>query len=123
MIYQGEDVEVDMTLTENGTSVDINTLTNLIIVLFQRDEIKAVYSLNDISYDTDGNIEVVDATNGEVRFLLDEDVTENLEAREVFLEIATSTSDSRWSDGNWDSISNGEKLVDVEESFTKEIGG
>lgn len=115
--YQGEDIEIDLTITEDDTPVDIGTLDNLIVHFYQRNT-NVKYVLNDISETFEDYLEVLDASNGEVRVQMKREVTSNLENRDLRLEVKIIVNEVDWTDSERHSIGNGVRIAEVKASKT-----
>lgn len=95
VIYRGQSAPIDITLQDDdGTPLNINTLDDIWVTIYHHTSKIVMETYRDSL----GEITTIDAANGEIRVILNDDDTEDKQVGIYSADIKTSETDAAYKD-------------------------
>lgn len=128
-IYQGEDLELEVTIADdlgdsddsNDVPLDLDTVAGLLCYVYNdQEQVIAKYSLNAMADHDD--LLIADAANGVFKVKLQAETTAELEVKtKLFVEVKARFEESGWSDDDYMTVADGFYVGTVVKARTKNV--
>ena len=121
--YAGDDIEIQFTVKDNGTVVDLSGYTGIICVFYYPNgDVLGRYSLNTVTGYNSDDLEVVVAANGTFKVRIQSDVTRAASKfGEIRAEIKVEASNADYTDSTYHTLVRDVRCFQLFDSKSKNV--